>query len=150
MMILPATTITNRKIVIPLRVTQNQTFVTAVRWSGLKFGELSLKPTLAFQWPAYTKTVDNSDSVLEGDDTVKEWNDAALDLKVEAGYGKIGASYELLANFGSTTEGDDSVKGFKLTSLGYAIHTLTADYTVTYDADEKIQFKAKPKVSAAL
>jgi hypothetical protein len=131
-------------------VTQNQTFVTAVRWSGLKFGDFSLKPTLAIQWPSLTKTVDNSDTPPLADDTVKEWKDAALDLKLEAGYGKIGASYELLANFGETTKGHNTIKGYKQTKSGYAVNTLTLDYTVTYDADEKIQFKAKPKLTMAL
>jgi hypothetical protein len=131
-------------------VTENQTFITAVRWSGLKFGDFSLKPTLAFQWPALTKTVNNSDPAPPADDTVKEWANAALDFKLEAGYGKLGASYELLANFGETTKGSNTVKGYKSTTSGYAVNTLTLDYTVTYDADEKIQFKAKPKLTMSL
>jgi hypothetical protein len=130
--------------------TENKTFVTALRWSGLKFGDLILKPTLAFQWPAYTKTVSNADPAPAGDDTVKKWENAALDLKLEAGFGKMAVSYELLANFGSTTKGSYTQKEFKYTLSGYAVHTLQFDYTVTKDIDEKIQLKAKPKVKAEL
>jgi hypothetical protein len=130
--------------------TENRTFVTALRWSDLKFGDLSLKPTLAFQWPANTKTVSYADPAPAGDATVKTRNNAALDVKLDAGFGKIAASYELFANFGSTTEGHNTLKGYKLTSSGYAVHTLSLDYTATYDVDEKIQFKAKSKVKAEL
>jgi hypothetical protein len=129
-------------------VTQNQPFITAIRWSGLKFGDFSLKPAVAFQWPDYTKTV--ADTVASGSDTEEEWKKAALDVKLEAGFRKVAASYELLMDFGETQEGAIGQKGVKSTSSGYAVHTIQLDYTATHDADEKIQFKARPRIKAEL
>lgn len=129
-------------------VTENQAFITAIRWSGLRFGNFSLRPTAAFQWPGYKKTV--ADEVASGSDTQEEWKSAALDVKLDFGYGKIGAFYELLVDFGTAQTGEIGTKGYKSTSSGYAVHSLQLDYTATHDADEKIQFKARPRIKAEL
>jgi hypothetical protein len=130
--------------------TENKAFVTAVRWSGVKFGEFSLKPTVAFQWPSYAKKVSNADPAPDVD-TEEAWDKAALDIKLDAGYGNFAGYYELLANFGYTQKGViGPTKGYEYTSPGYAVHTLQVGYTATYDADEKIQFKARPRLTAQL
>jgi hypothetical protein len=132
--------------------TKNQPFVTALRWSGLNFGGFALRPTLAFQWPGYTKkttAVDTGDF----DSTQEKWENAELDVKLDAAYGTVLATYEILVDFGTTQKGDidnPSRKGYEAIYSGYAVHTLALNYTATYDADEKIQFKAKPKLTMNL
>jgi hypothetical protein len=129
--------------------TKNQAFVTALRWSGLKFGGFSLAPTVAFQWPGYTKQVTDADTG-GADDTEETWENAALDVKLEAAYGNFGADYEILVNFGTTKKGDFNSKDYEEIHSGHAVHTLGLNYTATYDADEKIQFKAKPTITMNL
>jgi hypothetical protein len=132
--------------------TQNQAFVTALRWSGVKFGDFSLKPTLAIQWPGYTKQVTDADTG-DYDSKREDWKDAALDVKLETAYGKFVANYEILVNFGETQKGSitsPAGKGYEKVESGYAVQTLALNYTATYDADEKIQFKAKPKLTMNL
>ena len=74
-----------------------------------------------------------------------------LDLRVQAVYGKIGGFYELLVDFGTTQTGYvGGIEGYEYTASGYAVHTLSVDYAATYDAEEKLQFKAKPKLTMNL
>jgi hypothetical protein len=131
--------------------TENKTFITALRWSGLKLGAFSLRPTVAFQWPEYAKKVSTADPTPDVD-TEESWENAALDVKLEGVIGNFYGYYELLLDFGKTRKGDSSlpVKDWKITDAGYGVHTLYLRYTATRDADEKFQFKARPILKAEL
>jgi hypothetical protein len=61
--------------------TENKPFVTSIQWSGVKFGNFSLKLYVGFQWPGHTKRTTDADTGGL-DDTEKTWTNAEMDIKL--------------------------------------------------------------------